>query len=226
MAKRRKIVSRTGQNTKAGFVSTEIETPDVPDYVVVELRYESPVAYQPLEVLRSRRRRAAGRNPEQRAGEIRHQDAALPLRSSARRSIKERVEVAATLPPEPSPGSSRRRGMDTDFIQSGFVQVVPKKSSDAPKIARELNQKKAVWKAFVAPRPVPAAVLEGSQRRKPELRAVAGLPARRAERHRRDARSGRWAGRRATASRSATSKATGTARTKICPRASRSSAAR
>ena len=48
MAKKKKIVSPTGQDTKAGFVSTEIETPDVPDYVVVELRYESPVALQPL----------------------------------------------------------------------------------------------------------------------------------------------------------------------------------
>ena len=53
--------------------------------------------------------------------------------------------------------------MDTDFIQSGFVQVVPKKSSDAKKIARELNKKSAVWQAYVAPRPVPAAVASGSQ---------------------------------------------------------------
>jgi subtilisin family serine protease len=52
--------------------------------------------------------------------------------------------------------------MDTDFIQSGFVQVVPKKSGDAAKIARALDKKGPVWKAFVAPRPVPAAVLNGS----------------------------------------------------------------
>ena len=46
--------------------------------------------------------------------------------------------------------------MDTEFIQSGFVQVVPKNSRDANKIANELNRKEAVWKAYVAPRPVPA----------------------------------------------------------------------
>ena len=46
MAKRRKkVTSRTGRETKAGFVSADIDAPDIPDYVLVELRYESPVAY-------------------------------------------------------------------------------------------------------------------------------------------------------------------------------------
>jgi hypothetical protein len=45
MAKKKKIVSQTGRDTKAGFISADVEAPDVPDYVVVELRYESPVAY-------------------------------------------------------------------------------------------------------------------------------------------------------------------------------------
>lgn len=46
--------------------------------------------------------------------------------------------------------------MDAEFIQSGYVQVVPKKDADAKKIARALNNQKSVWKAYVAPRPVPA----------------------------------------------------------------------
>jgi subtilisin family serine protease len=41
------------------------------------------------------------------------------------------------------------------------VQVIPKKNEDAKKIAKELNAKDSVWKAYVAPRPVPA-VLSGS----------------------------------------------------------------
>ena len=45
MAKRTKVVSQTGRDAKAGFISAEIAAPDVPDYVVVELRYESPVGY-------------------------------------------------------------------------------------------------------------------------------------------------------------------------------------
>ena len=46
--------------------------------------------------------------------------------------------------------------MDTEFIQSGFVQIVPKSGTDAKKIATALNKQKAVWQAYVAPRPEPA----------------------------------------------------------------------
>jgi hypothetical protein len=35
----------TEQQTKQGYASTVFETPDLPDYVIVELKYESPVAY-------------------------------------------------------------------------------------------------------------------------------------------------------------------------------------
>ena len=45
MAKKTKKGGQTGQQSKQGFVSTKFEAPDTPDYVVVELRYESPVAY-------------------------------------------------------------------------------------------------------------------------------------------------------------------------------------
>ena len=46
--------------------------------------------------------------------------------------------------------------MDTEFIERRHpFQVIPKKDGDAAKIARELNKKGPVWKALVAPRPVP-----------------------------------------------------------------------
>jgi len=162
MAKKRKVVSQTGRDTKAGFVSTEIEAPDIPDYVVVELRYESPVAFT-----RSRFSAPAAAAPQ--ADTLNNVLAKYDIETMRSHfglpspAIKSRIEVAATLPPEPEPKKFAKKGMDTEFIQSGFVQVVPKKSSDAPKIARELNKKGPVWKALVAPRPVPAAVLNGSQ---------------------------------------------------------------
>jgi subtilisin family serine protease len=71
-------------------------------------------------------------------------------------AVRARVEVAATLPPEPDPSRYEKRGLDTEFQRSGFVQILPKAGRDAKRIAKELNQRKAVWKAFVAPRPVPA----------------------------------------------------------------------
>jgi subtilisin family serine protease len=163
MAKRKKkVVSQTGRDTKAGFVSTEIEAPDIPDYVVVELRYESPVAF-------SAARFSAPAAAEDQAETLNSVLAKYDIQTMRSHfglsapAVRARVEVAGTLPPEPEPKKFAKKGMDTEFIQSGFVQVVPKKSADAAKIARELTRKGPVWQAYVAPRPVPAAVASGSQ---------------------------------------------------------------
>ena len=147
--------SQTGQQTKRGFVSTKFEAPDIPDYVVVELRYESPVAY-------TASRFAAPAAAAPQADALNNVLAKFDIATVRSQfglkapEVRARVEVAATLPPEPNPEKFVNKGMDTEFIQSGFVQVVPKKSTDARKIATELSRKNAVWKAFVAPRPVPA----------------------------------------------------------------------
>jgi hypothetical protein len=162
MAKKRKVSSQTGRETKAGFVSTTTDASGIPDYVVVELRYESPVGFSAsrFSAPAAAAPQADSLNSVLAKFDIRTMRSHFALPSSA---VRSRVEVAATLPAEPEPKKFARKGMDTEFIQSGFVQVVPKKSSDAPKIARELNRKGPVWQAFVAPRPVPAAVLTGSQ---------------------------------------------------------------
>ena len=183
--KRKKVVSRTGRQTKAGFVSAEFEAPDIPDYVVVELRYESPVAF-------STSRFGAPAAAAAQADALNNVLAKYDIRTLRSQfglplsAVKSRIEVAATLPKEPEPKKFAKKGMDTEFIESGFVQVVPKKGGDARKIARELNRKGPVWKAYVAPRPVPAAVVERIAGWQPELRTFTGLPALAAERHRRD----------------------------------------
>jgi subtilisin family serine protease len=162
MARRKKVVSQTGRDTKAGFVSAEIEAPEIPDYVVVELRYESPVAF-------SASRFSAPAAAEDQADTLNNVLAKFDIEAVRSHfglpapAIKARVGVAAVLPPEPEPRKFAKKGMDTTFIQSGFVQVVPSKSSDAKKIARELGRKGPVWQAYVAPRPVPAAVQTGAQ---------------------------------------------------------------
>jgi hypothetical protein len=160
MATKKRINSQTGQDTKAGFVSSDIDTSDVPDYVVVELRYESPVAFSSsrFSAPAAAAPQADTLNTVLAKFDIQTMRSHFGLKSAA---VKNRVAVAATLPPEPDPSKFAKKGMDAEFIQSGFVQVVPKNGKDAAKIARELNRKAAVWKAFVAPRPVPA-VLSGS----------------------------------------------------------------
>ena len=155
MAKKTKKSGQTGQQSKQGFVSAKFEAPDTQDYVVVELRYESPVAYTTSRFVA----------PEPAAPDADALNGVLEkFDISAIRShfglkapeVRARVDVAAGLPPEPKPERFAKKGVDTTFIHSGFVQVVPKKSSDAKKLANELNRKKVVWQAFVAPRPVPA----------------------------------------------------------------------
>jgi subtilisin family serine protease len=147
--------SQPGRKTKAGFVAADIPAAEIPDYVVVELRYEAPVAF-------TASRFAAPAAAEPQADSLNNILARFDIASMRSQfqlpasAIRSRVEVAATLPPEPNPERFARRGMDTEFIQSSFVQVVPKKSADAKKIATAFNRQKSVWKAYVAPRPVPA----------------------------------------------------------------------
>jgi len=99
--------------------------------------------------------------------------------------LRERIEVASTLPKEPDPKKFAKKGMDTDFIHSGFVQIVPKKGTDAKKLATELNRKDPVWSAVVAPRPVPA-MPAGAETGSRLFRARAGLSRLGAGRGRRD----------------------------------------
>ena len=156
MAKKRSRDSRTGQSTRQGFISTKLEPTDVPDYVVVELRYESPIAATASGFVApeaANRRQAEQLNAVLEGFDIRAVRSHFGLKAA---DVRARVAVAEKLPPEPDPDRFRRRGMDTSFIQSGFVQVIPKKGSDAKSIAARLNSKPAVWKAYVAPRPVPA----------------------------------------------------------------------
>lgn len=155
MPKKQKAKKQPVKQSKEGFVNAEVESPDIPDYVIVELRYESPVAFTTA-------RFAAPTDAAPQADQL--NDVLEKYNVTSLRShfglksseVRSRIEVAATLPPEPAPEKFKNKGVDTQFIHSGFAQVVPKNSRDAEKIARELNRKAAVWKAYVAPRPVPA----------------------------------------------------------------------
>lgn len=146
MAKKTRAGSQTGQQTKEGFVSTQFEAVDIPDYVLVELRYESPVSYTASKFVAA----SAVATEADALNKVLEKYDIPTIRSHfglKATDLRARVDVAATLPPEPNPEKFAKKGMDTKFIQSGFVEVVPKKSSDAKKIAAALTGKKGVWKA-------------------------------------------------------------------------------
>ena len=143
MAKKRKSPSQRGERTRAGFIPAEVSKLDVPDYVVAELRYEAPVAFTAA-------RFAAPAEAAPQADSLNEVLAKFDI--AAMRShfglptsaVRSRIEVAAALPAEPDPKKFAKKGMDTEFIESGFVQVVPKRSADARKIANALSRHKAV----------------------------------------------------------------------------------
>lgn len=145
---------------RQGFTTAPFQTPDVPDYVVAELRYEAPVAA-------TRSRFAAPAAAAEQADRLNNVLAKFDIASMRSQfglpstTVRERVAVAAALPAKPSAKVLETKGVDAEFRQSGFVQIVPKRGEDCKKLATALNREAAVWQAYVAPRPVPAG-LSGS----------------------------------------------------------------
>ena len=142
MARRRK---------SPGFASADYAYPKAPDYVIAELRYDSRV------VVARRGRFAAAAAAEPAARVLNEALGAFDIkRVGAHFDLAERklATRAAGLPARARPTA--------DFAQSGFVQIVPRRPKDAPRIAARLARAKSVWEAYVAPRPVPAAAPEGT----------------------------------------------------------------
>ncbi len=160
MAQKRSAGGRPPRQGKEGFTISAFEAPDIPDYVVAELRYESPIVY-------TRARFAA---PAVAAGQADRLNQLLGkfdiagIRSQfgfAAAEVRKRIDLAEALPPNPSANILKAKGADAQFRQSGFVQIIPKRRQDCKKLAAALKREKSVWQSYVAPRPVPAG-LSGS----------------------------------------------------------------
>lgn len=155
MAKKAKATSQPGMKTKAGFIPADIAAADIADYVVAELRYEAPIAFTTAKFAAP----AAAADQADSLNKVLSRFGVASIKSQFGlpvSAVKSRIEVAANLPPEPDPAKFAKKGMDTEFVQSGFVQIVPKSGTDAKAIAAALEKQETVWKAYVAPRPVPA----------------------------------------------------------------------
>lgn len=145
---------------RAGFTGAEFKEPDTPDYVVAELRYESPVAYTTSRFAAP----AAGANQASRLNNLLARFDIASMRSQfgfKAAQVRSRLGLAAALPAQPSAKLLDAKGADAEFRQSGFAQIVPKRSQDCKRLAAALSKDKSVWTAYVAPRPVPAG-LSGS----------------------------------------------------------------
>jgi subtilisin family serine protease len=157
MAQKKSSKQRGPKLSKQGFTIAQFERPDIPDYVVAELRYESPVAYTTSRFAAP----AAGVHQADRLNDVLAKFGIASIRSQFGLKVpevRERVDLAAALPAEPSARILAAKGADAGFRQAGFVQIVPKRAAECKKLAAALSKEKSVWKAYVAPRPVPAAL--------------------------------------------------------------------
>jgi hypothetical protein len=138
---------------KAGLLPGPLKEPTTPDYVVVELRHDSQIAYseQGFAAPAALEPEVSGLN---RVLEGYRTKAVSSHFGVPARQVRRRVADAP---------SSLRVPVDGDFAHAGFVQVVPRDPGDAAALARRLNRNPRVWKAFVAPRPVPAGLAFGTR---------------------------------------------------------------
>jgi subtilisin family serine protease len=117
------------------------------DYVVVELRYNSGVA-----ISTSGFRAAAASEPTvSTLNSILEGFKVKSLRSHfglGTSKLRMRSVAAPTQMP---------RTVSAEFAQSGVLQIVPRRARDCDSLVKRLNRYDAVWKAYVAPQPVPAA---------------------------------------------------------------------
>jgi subtilisin family serine protease len=157
MAKRKSSKPASQGKSSSGYVSGEYKTPGVSDYVVVELKHEAPVTFSAagFSAPAAGEATASGLNKVLEGFSIETVQSHFGL---PQRAIDRRVTPAASMRPAPTAASLVKQGLDAEFFHSGFVQVVPKSEKDADKIVTALKKQDAVWDAYVAPRPVPAAV--------------------------------------------------------------------
>jgi len=137
---------------RAGLVNPQIRPRAFPPYVIAELRHDSQVAYEPT---RFAGPTAVARTCE-RLNHILGQFKVKRIESHfamGPRQIRRRCTAAPATLDQP---------VSAEFAHSGFVHIMPRSYKDADVLAKRLNRSKAIWKAVVAPDPVPAAAPTGS----------------------------------------------------------------
>ena len=151
MPRKKKSVRR--RRVDPGYLVARPEPAKTPDYVVCELQHTSKVAYTASQF-------EGPTEAETEIGKLNRLLDSFGVKAvqshfaSARREIRDRAVSA--------PRSLRQR-VSAEFAQSGFVQLKPRRAGDVDALVRRLNRSDAVWTAYRAPRPVPAAIATNGQ---------------------------------------------------------------
>jgi subtilisin family serine protease len=136
----------------SGFVQDDYAVPKIPDYVIAELRYDSSV------VIATGGKFAAAEAVAPKADALNKLLGAFSVKRCASHFALPEKKLAARAKAVTAPDAK----VTADFAHAGFVQILLDKAADAVKLAERLAKSDAVWQAYVAPRPVPAAMAEGS----------------------------------------------------------------
>lgn len=138
--------------TDSGFVNPGITEPKGPDYVVVELRHNCGIGYSSVgfEGPSKIQNTTDALNSVLSRFKVKQVKSLFGMKAAM---IRQRVAAAP---------SSLRTPVSAEFAHSGFLQIVPRRKKDAADLAKALNRDASVWKAVVAPKPVPAAAPTGS----------------------------------------------------------------
>jgi subtilisin family serine protease len=140
----------TSSKARAGG-PREIAAPSTPDYVIAELRYDSGVVVTPDAIV------AGPAQAEAKAAGLQTTLAAFDVKRVTPHFALPKAKLAARAEP-----ASMHARVSADFAHAGFVQIVPRDPKDAARIAARLDRSKSVWNAYVAPRPIPAAMAIGT----------------------------------------------------------------
>jgi len=152
-AKSKSGSGRKRRKPDPGYLFSKIETARTDDYVVVELRHDSRIAYSSAGFEGSADTEKNSRALNRTLGRF----GAKGLQSHFACT---KAEVAQRVTKAPA-----RLGIkvSADFAHGGFAQVQPRRKKDIPALVRSLNKSDAVWTAYEAPKPVPAVIATGSR---------------------------------------------------------------
>ncbi len=130
----------------------EYAAPNVADYVICELSYDSQVALGPkVKAFVGPARAARIRDGLNKLIDRFNFKQVAPLFGSVLKKKDFERRTKASVAP------SAMCAPDAKFALAGFVAIVPEDPSDCREVVERLSLTSGVWKAYLAPRPVPAA---------------------------------------------------------------------
>ena len=134
-----------------GYCASKFSKSGQANYVIVELQHDSQIAYSKAGFTASTdaQKDCDKLNQVLENFDVKCISSHFSMKTN---QIRQRITAAP---------SSLNQKVSAEFAHSGFLQVFPRRKKDIASLVRRLNKSKAIWKAFVAPAPVPAAAAKG-----------------------------------------------------------------